>query len=300
MKICYFSAAILAAMVLISCDSEKDRDEVSQQKSASFIEKGKLMDVRRGIDSLTAKWEYKNPIFNGTRIDQQSNNIPTIDRGKLTITEADLAGAYIGKKFGPWGAIIGAAAMSAIAYATNDAHYKSEGVEVDWNIPTEKYVVFGNESVSTLADSIGFYHNQIIRKIGYEKLLKTDIDDIYTLVITTARNLYGIRAESFPVNQLKEDMRFKFLKNNMVKIVDIEDVDHFCSVMEENNVIKKEDMSVFKSYIKGLKVVDNSNGLYSGDVLDYIEKSDINISTKENLKSGILVGNASQRLWSGK
>lgn len=299
MKYFYLVVIALAAIVFASCETG---DDAAQDNLGVSTQSAEFIKTKMGIDSITANWLKSLPVYNVTRTDQEGMIVlPTTGNARLSIVEADLAGARIGKKYGPWGAVIGAASASAIAYATKHKYYKSVQFDVDWGIVKEQNVVFPkNESTSTTLDSVGYYHNQIIRQIGEDKIMETDIENIENLVIETAQKLYGKDVVSFSDKQLKEDPDYRFLIKNMEQIVKTDNADAFYKIMEGAPGFNKGELDILKSYIQGLNVVDNTNGAYSNEVLKYIDKTDLNTSTKESLKSGILVGNASNRLWDGK
>ncbi len=48
----------------------------------------------------------------------------------------------------------------------------------------------------------------------------------------------------------------------------------------------------------GLNNIDNTNGEYSKAVERIIDDAEISTETATNLKNSVLVGNASQKLWS--
>ncbi|WP_286375735.1 hypothetical protein, partial [Xylanibacter rodentium] len=59
-----------------------------------------------------------------------------------------------------------------------------------------------------------------------------------------------------------------------------------------------EELEIIKTYMDGLNNIDNTNGEYSKAVERIIDDAEISTETATNLKNSVLVGNASQKLWS--
>lgn len=297
MKKYYFVVAALTVMAMVACESENIEERNTEKKIGVYKEVSEMVNLAHQIDSLTDHWPvYK--FSRSTRLDQQGYiTLPTEENRRLNVVKIDYYGARLGACFGGfWGAVAGGTASSLIAYIVNKNNPKNGYVTGNWSAFKEQSVYTIGET-SNLTDSTGYFHNQIIRQIGEEKLKNTNVENVYELVTETMEQLYGKRSLSFPLEQLKNDSQLNFLKNNMSRLVTANSNEEFFGILYENQNEDREKLDIFKTYMDGLSVVDDVDGVYTKKVLDCISQANIDSSTKAELQNSVLVGNASNMLW---
>lgn len=294
-------AGLIATMMFMaSCSNETE--EITSITRSENTQKEELENLRMSIARLNEQWEGK-PKSLSTRIANTTQSTIAVATTKLarSIVGADLAGASAGAKFGPWWALGIAAAASAIAYIEIATTNSTATVTPITMRNTTKRLVYVQEGETpTMIDSLGYYHNLILRKIGTSKLTTANLNNIEALVEQSMDDIFGEKAKSMTAAGLKSNDGYKFMKSHIAKLNNTQNVTAYCDILSGCESISQDELGVLKEYMSGLESNDNSNGEYTVEVLNAVNSSGLDIATKNRIKAGVIVGNASQKLWIAK
>ena len=148
MKKLFFAASIiLASMTMYSCSNDETETTTAKSVNENLQKKG-LQELQSNIANLNKEWQDKRPIVL-TR-NELTNQITETATNSISITGADLAGAFLGAYLGCGvpGAIIGGAAASAIAYWERETYGYSTKIEIDYYVPANS-LIFKNNEIAT-------------------------------------------------------------------------------------------------------------------------------------------------------
>lgn len=285
---------------LASCSN--DTEEYANLTRIADTQEEELANLKTRIEELNEQWADK-PEALSTRIanSNQSSIAAATAKKARSIVGADLTGAAIGAKFGPWWALGIAAAASAIAYIEITASNSTATVTPITMRSTTKQLVYAQDGETpTMMDSLGYYHNLILRKIGTSKLTTANLGNIEALVEQSMEDIFGEKAKSMTDAGLKSNDGYKFMKSHIAKLNNAQDVTTYCNILSGCESISQDELGVIEEYMLGLESNDNANGEYTIDVLNAVNSSALDAATKDRIKAGVVVGNASQKLWIAK
>ncbi len=283
---------VLTSVGFIACSNEEVEATSTDNQVNEAAQKAELKKLQSDIAKLNKEWLEKHPVAL-TRGEQDYESTDEI--AKISITGADLAGAFIGSSFGLHGAIIGGVAASVIASWEKEKYGSCSSIQMDYS-DADDLVFNKGVSVETF-DSIGYFHNKIIMNIGMENLLNASMDEIDELVLNSTIEVLGVQDEELSIEYVRNNSCIAFFKENIGRLNKAETPEEFCNILTENKDISREEVDVIKTYMEGLSTIDNTNGAYTKEVLRTIDESKLEPSIATELKSGVLVGNASQKLW---
>lgn len=287
-------------MFMASCSNETE--EIANLTRSENTQKEELENLRLCIARLNEQWEGK-PKSLSTRIANSGQSALAAATAKKarSIVGADLAGASAGAKFGPWWALGIAAAASAIAYIEITATNSTATVTpITMRNATKQLVYVQDGETPTMIDSLGYYHNLVLRKIGTSKLTTANLNNIEALVEQGMENIFGEKTKSMTAAGLKSNDGYKFMKSHIAKLNNAQDVTTYCNILSGCESISQDELGVIEEYMLGLESNDNANGEYTIDVLNAVNSSALDAATKDRIKAGVVVGNASQKLWIAK
>lgn len=287
-------------MFMASCSNETE--EIANLTRSENTQKEELENLRLCIARLNEQWEGK-PKSLSTRIANSGQSALAAATAKKarSIVGADLAGASAGAKFGPWWALGIAAAASAIAYIEITATNSTATVTpITMRNATKQLVYVQDGETPTMIDSLGYYHNLVLRKIGTSKLTTANLNNIEALVEQGMEDIFGEKAKSMTAAGLKSNDGYKFMKSHIAKLNNAQDVTTYCNILSGCESISQDELGVIEEYMLGLESNDNANGEYTIDVLNAVNSSALDAATKDRIKAGVVVGNASQKLWIAK
>lgn len=293
-------AGLIATMMFMaSCSNETE--EITSITRSENTQKEELENLRMSIAQLNEQWNKKQwPL--STRITANTN--PTIGttmaQKARSIVDSDLMGASIGARFSPWWALGVGAAASAIAFAETFSNSAVTVTSLKLHSTTAQLVYTQDGQTPTRMDSIGYYHNLILQKIGTKRLMNASLDSIEQMVVKSMEEIFGEEAKCITAAGLKSNEGYKFMKSHIAKLIDTKNVTAFCNIMSEYAYINQDELGVLKQYMLGLESNDNANGDYTTEVLNAVNSSKLDTATKERLRAGVIVGNASQKLWISK
>lgn len=213
---------------------------------------------------------------------------------------ADAVGALFGNLWGgPIGAVTGAAACSGgcqflkMEYtrsAENNGHLGDMNSDLSGLIPL-------NEKVedNTLLDSIGYYHNKAL--LGLNDKNELSVSAMPVLLLDE------VKAE-VPQKVVFTDQDSIQLNKTYKKFVDNErtfkgnNVDEYESHLVECNPEQSGEIKVLFEFLRGLSAINiDDDNAYMQKVLQLIKEANLSETVKQNLRNGIIVGNASSKLW---
>lgn|GEM_PF-1650998 len=291
-KIFFIVSITLATITAFSCSNDETETANNDHSATEAKQIVNLQKLQNDMANLTKEWQTKQPLAI-TRSEKNSNFTNNMTNS-ISITGADLAGAFIGANIGGIGALVGGALASGVAYWERE-RYGNKGFAFSTIVPNNT-IIFKDKSTATMIDSIGYYHNKILMNIGEKRLADAEIEDIEELIINSAIEVTG-NTTDFNKPELRNNECTIFFIKNISRLNAAKTTDDFCKILSESNQISKEEINIIKTYIDGLATIDNTNGEYTKAVINTIDNSDINPETATSLKNSVLVGNASQKLW---
>lgn len=247
--------------------------------------------LQENILKLNDGWRKTNP--QAITRDDDDN-----ERGAI-VSAADVAGFSRGSKFNFMAGVAIGAACSLVAYlVSDDDDYTAS---IDWEgVKRNDWVLANNGKTATAIDSAGFFHNEIILNIGKEKLSKATVNDVEQLVVESAVELYGNDAQIPTIDEMKHDEGLRFIKANIGRLNASSTPTAYCTILGESNSFNKQELGIVQVYLNGLQTIDNTNGNYTKAVLNEIDNANLSPKTIVNLRANILLGNASNKLWTGR
>lgn len=155
-------------------------------------------------------------------------------------------------------------------------------------------------------DSIGYYHNKVMCKLFSDSIQVAEFnkksDSEKATVIMTAmaaepylREHYG----SDLTNTAKSAVGIN-VANTMMQIAEeVETEEEFFDRLEASGLCDANLMGVLREILEGLNSIDveTDDGSYYEAVLEIINNSELDEVTKQCMEDGVVIGQASNRLW---
>lgn len=229
---------------------------------------------------------------------------------------ASHAGAGVGKL---GGALIGGVASSALAaipainrrvvitpLSSTLNLYTPAPLPVfnDSTISLGDGIVIGDPSSITLSDSIGYYHNVALIKLNEEHpdWLELPTPTIVSNLTSQVEDVVGLSHGRLLSDSLNNDIDFQNFNNNVISFYDeTETYEEFVAMFKEYYPSMSDEIAVIEEFINGFDDIDMvvaDQVVFSRKVLNLINDSEgLSDETKHALRSGVLVGNASAKLW---
>lgn len=315
--------AVMATLIMygsISCSN----NEIIESPVAKNQKELVLQDLQNKIEA------YNTQRFGGMERDSRRGKF---FRWFWKVVVSDAVGAILGSLAGPGGTVVGAATASGIAAipAVNDridvsvGTSSSTGLAGDQNLNIDSLLqsrgnrpIFsddpfgrvvprfnGNQIVrSTIIDSVGFYHNRALF------LLNQDNPNWYTLTNDQITSELSKRVcyvtgwntaagdSLIPDSTLLKIQTFNEQIQNAVE--NSYDAHEVCSKLAEIYPECSAELNILSSTISGLENCNETeaNSLdYIESILNIVDNSSISVETKSQIRSGIIVSNASSKLW---
>lgn len=205
------------------------------------------------------------------------------------------------------GTVVGAVSASAFVATRNvdDIEISSGMHKISINEKSLDGVVVDNPAIkATFADSIGYFHNLILVSMNNSGKLPLAVQsskEIVNDVYLEASRISGIPTSIKDADELvsvNNDMR-RFVESGIAVFLPDDDFDAYCNKLSGLYPEKANEISVLKEFVYGLSNIDinETDTEYLQKILLLIDESEIDEISKKNLKSAVLVGNASYRLW---
>lgn len=299
-KLFILGAGLVATMMFMtSCSNEEE--ETTSPIRTEETQKEELQNLKMSITKLNEQWELRQENLRTRTI---INTQPTVGKATVktsrNIARTDLAGATIGIVWGPWWGLTYAAVFSAIAYAESTQLIATKRINMDSYNTTKRLFFVQDGNTPTRMDSIGYYHNLILQRIGTDKLANANFDTVEQLVVQSMKDIFGEDAKCITLAELRNNEDYKYVKSNIGKLSTAQNVNGYCNILAKCKSISQAELDVLKEYMIGLESKDNANGEYTLEVLNTLNSSNLEAATKDRIKAGIIVGNASQKLWVAK
>lgn len=305
-KVILFAGLALASMAFVSCSNDETVNERMQQPIQEFsIHDDGIEDVKLKISALN------NQQFNQ---EQKTRGLFSVLKKFFCVVISDAVGGIVGTAICPGaGTVAGAVSASAyiasknvdnlhIGLATRVNDYASLKMNND-SLALNNVVIANDDTELTFADSIGYYHNAILKEMNEEGALPVndESNEIFENVLSEASKITGYQITSQDANELikaNEDFK-KFVNSGIAELSMEDDFETYCNELCTVYPEKADEIYVLKEFFKGLSNIDitEDDTDYIQKVLKIIEDSDLEESMKQNLKNAVLIGNASYRLW---
>lgn len=313
--------ALCASMVLSSTTSCNNQEELN---NADFTEQAQETVALEQLNSEFAQFNQQKKIESGG---VETRSLRSFFRKFFCVVGADLLGAATTLWGGPALVVSGAAASSSWAIhkvrkGTLDLDTKlypsvvgggNGGNTPNWGNPNRpkdpisesndkfKDLIPKRGVTSTFADSVGYYHNQVITKLAIENPNWVTLDKTLLSkgLATTVENCVGIATDvklsDADINKVADNA------DVIAKIVDeANDVDELMDAMIKVYPDQKAKLNVLREVLKGFeqcKEMDQDGLGYAEDLLKILDKYNLDEETKNQIVSGIVVANASSKLW---
>ena len=165
-------------------------------------------------------------------------------------------------------------------------------------------LVLGDPSCLTLSDSIGYYHNVALLKLNEEHpdWLQLPAPTIVSNLTFQVEDVVGLSHGRLLSDSLNNNIQFQTFNNNVISFYDeTETYEEFVAMFKQSYPDLADEIAVIEEFIDGFDDIDmivTDQVVFSRKVLNLINNSEgLSDETKHALRSGVLVGNASAKLW---
>lgn len=175
-------------------------------------------------------------------------------------------------------------------------------------VPNKMFTGKSIEDITRVSlDSIGYLHNKMLysifgdslRCVSFYQLSKKD---------QAISVLHELKKESYYQNIIQTDMTDDEMADKAIRISEMvynlglesETEDEFFEKLNGSGVVDENVLAVLREVIDGLVCLDINadNGEYYEHLIQMINESNIDSMSKLQLTSGVIIGQASNRLWS--
>ena len=165
-------------------------------------------------------------------------------------------------------------------------------------------LVLGDPSCLTLSDSIGYYHNVALLKLNEEHpdWLQLPAPTIVSNLTFQVEDVVGLSHGRLLSDSLNNNIQFQTFNNNVISFYDeTETYEEFVAMFKQSYPDLADEIAVIEEFIDCFDDIDmivTDQVVFSRKVLNLINNSEgLSDETKHALRSGVLVGNASAKLW---
>ena len=285
----FLFAIILGLLALSSCSQESEESQEQHRKE---------LRSSSSIKELTEQLKAYNSQFSASTIvepQEAVSRIPKITYSKgdmVKIAISDVKGGLRGVGGGAAGVIVGAATSSLIKFG------KITVKKLIWGYIKDNYLkpyIHNSNSTCQYADSIGYYHNELeyamysSDRSSYSRPSLELVSDANARMLTmssgfnrdgglTAAQMLSISNELDVIRNTDETLSFA----------------EYCSKLKEQNPEDAEYIDYCAEYIYTAVYANLSNlDEYTDNVMYQIQHSNIDITDKQTLYSGVQIAYAS-------
>ncbi|WP_418854635.1 hypothetical protein [Prevotella sp.] len=285
----FLFASILGILALSSCSQESEESQEQHRKE---------LRSSSSIKELTEQLKAYNSQFSASTIvepQEAVSRIPKITYSKgdmVKIAISDVKGGLRGVGGGAAGVIVGAATSSLIKFG------KITVKKLIWGYIKDNYLkpyIHNSNSTCQYADSIGYYHNELeyamysSDRSSYSRPSLELVSDANARMLTmssgfnrdgglTAAQMLSISNELDVIRNTDETLSFA----------------EYCSKLKEQNPEDAEYIDYCAEYIYTAVYANLSNlDEYTDNVMYQIQHSNIDITDKQTLYSGVQIAYAS-------
>lgn len=318
--------ALCVSMVLSSTTSCNNQEELN---NADFTEQTQQTVALEQLNSEFAQFNQQKKIEGGG---VETRSLKSFFRKFFCVIGADLLGAGTTLWGGPAAMVAGAAASSswAICKVRKGSldldvknHPYTQGISIGdgtdngggggignpgggFNKPITKRDnnlggLIPNKPNLTFADSVGYFHNKVILELenenpGWTTLDKTKLSKELAAIVDKC---VGATTDSKVTDA---DVKQAADKADAIAniVAEANDVDELMDAMIAKYPNQKAKMNVFREVLKGFeqcKEMDQDGLGYAEDLLEILNKYNLDEKTMNQIVSAIVVANASSKLW---
>ena len=214
---------------------------------------------------------------------------------------ADAVGGLFGNRWGgPAGAVVGAAACSGGAALENstrafaekkiDFRYEMD-TDLDGLVPSST-----NGSASNSEDSIGYFHNKALVNLKNSNKL-ISIHDMPVLLLDEVKNEIPQNTTFTDKDSVQLNKTYQEFVANEEKFTG-NDISSYEKHLVDCYPSQSNEIKVICEFLKGITNIDavDANS-YTSKILEMVENTQLPGNIKRNLRNGVIVGNASKKLW---
>lgn len=307
----------LSAIAFASCSSD-DNYVGTETTNGTELTDSAMQQVKRNAELMALQSSVHD--FNIATFGQQQN---TNTRGlfrwikkalKVVATvAADALGGVVGGVAGGVTAsgIVGGALLFKVktaAIVPMPAADTRAGTVVNGTYPGLIYNGVVPVGPVCTGDSIGYYHNKVMSKLFSDTIkvaefnAKSDGEKAQIIMTTMKQEPYLCNYYGADLNDKTKASKGVEIANKMMQIADeAETEEEFFAMMEQAGFTDSSVIAVLKEILQGLNSLDieEDNGEYYEAVLDIINRSGLDEVTKRSMEDGVIIGQASNRLWKG-
>lgn len=306
----------LSAIAFASCSSEDNYagletangTEVTDSAMQQVKRNAELMALQNSVHefNVVTFTEQQNPETRGWL----KNLFNRVVKIFATVT-ADALGGVIGGVVGGVTAsgIVGGYLLLSktnVTMTPMPATYTRAGVNGSGTYPDLIYNGVVPQGPVCTGDSIGYYHNKVISKLFPDTIkvaefnAKSNGEKAQIIVKTMKEEPYLCNYYGAELNNTANVDKGVEIANKVMQIADeAETEDEFFTMLEQAGFTDSNVMAVLKEILQGIDNLDitEDDGEYYEAVLDIIDKSGLDEVTKQSMEDGVIIGQASNRLW---
>lgn len=294
MKKVFMFLVMALTMLCVSCSSEDSVSTPATSTTEVTAELDSFASLQAKIAGLNAQMQTQCPATRGW--------FARLCRRILADAVGGLWGNFLG---GPAGAVAGAASFSALCAAvevSNNPTNADTTVKINDKIAhcdaDEGLVSCDEEEACSVMDSIGLYHNRVLIDIAVDDV-EVPVSEYPNMLLADVRNNYPNLGEISTEDSVKiVTLCSEFLELEK-EYKGGKDIGSYAEYLESKYPSKKGEIEIIKEYFNGLPYAEASDlsTEYMNKVLEMIDDATLSADVKQNLRNGVIVGNASNRLW---
>lgn len=299
MKKLIFFFVMALTMLCASCYSEDSVGVPTTSATEIAVKTDSLASLQAKIAELNGQMQVQSPTTRGWL------------KRFLHRALADAVGALFGNLYGGLaGAVVGAASFSALACAVevvnnepNNANKSEESVKLDDKIAhcdlDEDLVPTDENCDESPIDSIGLYHNKVLIDVAVDEENEMSVSEYPNALLNAVRNNYPNLGEISSCDSVRIVTASSEFLEFEKEYKGGKDIDSYAEYIESKYPSKKGEIEILKEFFNGLPYAEASDmtSEYMNKVLKMIDDASLSADVKQNLRNGVIVGNASNRLW---
>lgn len=327
-KILFYSLiSVLFVLAVSSCSDEQTIVPTGQQEQMllageqhelTAFEEAELNDLQEQIAVLS------DSLAGTTETPAVRRSIRSFFHKFIAVVVCDAAGALTGFKYGGvTGGVVGAVGASAAAVfcktevlEKQESTYHSPGTDGAVSLVNNDSIamqdlvipsyVSGLGEYTSLCDSIGYIHNQLLLEMDKTGLLtaKRDFDSVNHDIYYKTCEKIGYTSSDSEMSTFMEQTKIPKLANAYATFVlDGKSSDEFYHIIRGLYPEYKNEISIITEYAKGLEQLRNSDATpitirsYTEQTIAFINGKRVSTQVQNSLRLATIVAYASNQLW---
>lgn len=296
MKKVFMFLVMALTMLFVSCSNEDSVSTPATSSTEVTAELDSLASLHAKIAELNGQMQAQSPATRGW--------FAHLCRRILADAVGGLWGNFLG---GPAGAVAGAASFSALCAAVEVTDNPTNAGNSDTTVKIndkiahcddDEGLVSCDEEEASVMDSIGLYHNKVLLDVAVDEM-EIPVSEYPNMLLAEVRNNYPNLGEISTEDSVKiVTLSSEFLEFEK-EYKGGKDIDAYSEYLESKYPSKKGEIEIIKEFFNGIPYAEAS-GLtteYMNKVLKMIDDAALSVDVKQNLRNGVIVGNASNHLW---